>query len=130
LALKIKELTYTSTEAYSSADFRHGPLALVQPGFPVIGIAATGPLLPDMRALLEDLGERQADFIWITDDLQPASVHGRALVVPRHVPEWLSPIPLIVPGQLLALHLALSRGHDVDAPRAITKITKTYWSGL
>jgi len=126
LALKIKELTYTSTEAYSSADFRHGPLALVQPGFPVIGIAATGPLLPDMLALLEAVKERQADITWISDDPQPASVHGRALVVPRHVPEWLTPIPLIVPGQLLAFHLALARGYDVDAPRSITKITETY----
>src|SRR3990172_8163649 len=128
LALKIKELTYTSTEAYSSADFRHGPLALVQPGFPVIGIAASGPRLPDMLALLEAVKERQADITWISDDPQPASVHGRALVVPRHVPEWLTPIPLIVPGQLLAFHLALARGYDVDAPRSITKITETYYS--
>jgi hypothetical protein len=115
----LNQAAYTGTEA-TSADFATDRWLVAR--FPVLGCCHR----PCSRtcALLEPGGSRQTS--WITDDLQPASVHGRALVVPRHVPEWLSPIPLIVPGQLLALHLALARGYDVDAPRSITKITETY----
>ena len=126
LALKLAELTYTNTQAYSSADFRHGPLAMVGPGFPAIVVAATGPLLEDLRSLIGTLRGSQANVLCITDDPATAAQANLALPVPRDVPEWLSPATLIVPGQLLALHLATLRGHDVDAPRSIQKITETY----
>jgi glucosamine--fructose-6-phosphate aminotransferase (isomerizing) len=126
LALKLQELTYANTQAYSSADFLHGPLALVEPGFPVIGIAARGPLLADLRSLFDTLLERQANLVCISDD--PAATRGarHAMPVPGGTPEWLTPLTLIVPGQLLALHLAAARGVDVDAPRSIQKVTETY----
>lgn len=126
LALKLEELTYTSTAAYSSADFRHGPLAMVEPGFPAIVVAATGPLLEDLRSIMATLRTSQASVLCISDDPATAAEANQALVVPRDVPEWLSPATLVVPGQLLALHLATLRGHNVDAPRSIRKITETY----
>jgi glucosamine--fructose-6-phosphate aminotransferase (isomerizing) len=125
VALKLEELTYTSTEAYSSADFRHGPMAMVEAGFPAIVIAAQGPLLADLRSSIEMLEASRANVLCITDD--PATAEARpALLIPSGVPEWLSPATLVVPGQLLALHLAALRGHDVDTPRAIRKVTETY----
>lgn len=124
--MKLEELTYTSTQAYSSADFRHGPLAMVEPGFPAIVVAATGPLLGDLRSIIDTLRGGQARVLCITDDPATAAQANLALRVPRDVPEWLSPATLVVPGQLLALHLATLRGHDVDAPRSVRKITETY----
>jgi glucosamine--fructose-6-phosphate aminotransferase (isomerizing) len=125
LALKIQELTYTNCQPYSSADFLHGPLALVEPGFPVILVAAAGPLLEDLRRLQATLQEHGAEVVVISD--VPGAGNGAArLEVRQVVPEWLSPLPLIVPGQLLALHLAARRGYDADAPRSIHKVTETY----
>lgn len=126
LALKLKELSYTSTEAYSNADFLHGPLAMVEKGFPVIVLAATGALLADTQALLRILNERQAEVLCIGDDPTTGQMARGSLTVARRVPEWLSPLPLIVPGQLLALHLAAMRGLDVDSPRSIRKVTETF----
>jgi glucosamine--fructose-6-phosphate aminotransferase (isomerizing) len=126
LALKLQELSYTSCHPYSSADFRHGPLAMVERGFPVIAVAASGPLLEDLRQIQATLREHGAEILCISDDPSAPDPAAHRLDVPRHVPEWLSPLPLIVPGQLLALHLAELRGYDVDAPRSIQKITETY----
>jgi len=126
LALKLEELTYTGTEAFSSADFLHGPLAMVEPGFPAIVVAAAGPLLEDLRSVIATLRASQADVLCITDDPATAAEAMPSLLVSSDVPEWLSPATLIVPGQLLALHLASLRGHDVDSPRSIRKITETY----
>jgi glutamine---fructose-6-phosphate transaminase (isomerizing) len=125
-ALKIKELAYVSAEAYSSADFRHGPLAMVEPGFPVILFAAAGPLLADMQALAGTLGDRRAAVLSISDDPDIARASEAAVTIPRLVPEFLSPVTLIVPAQFLAMHLAEQRGLDVDRPRSIRKVTETY----
>jgi glucosamine--fructose-6-phosphate aminotransferase (isomerizing) len=124
-ALKLKELTYTIVEPYSSADFLHGPLAMVEQGFPVVVIAPSGKMTPILQEFLETLQQRRAEIIAISDEqkiLQKARV---PLSLPHAVPEWLSPITAIVPGQLLALHLAWTRDYDVDDPRAIQKITET-----
>ena len=126
LALKLEELTYTSTEAFSTADFRHGPMAMVEPGFPAIVVAASGPLLEDVRGSMASLRASQANVLCLTDDPGTAAEAQQAILIPRDVPEWLSPAALVVPGQLLALHLAALRGHDVDAPRSIRKVTETY----
>jgi glucosamine--fructose-6-phosphate aminotransferase (isomerizing) len=126
LALKLEELTYTSTEAFSTADFRHGPMAMVEPGFPAIVVAATGPLLEDVHRSMASLLTSQANVLCLTDDPGTAAEARQAILIPREVPEWLSPAALVVPGQLLALHLAALRGHDVDAPRSIRKVTETY----
>jgi len=125
VALKLKELTYTVVEPYSSADFLHGPLALIEPGFPAIVIAPSGRLLDEMTALVDTLRAREADVICVSDRDDVLARASVAVAVPTPLPEWLSPLTMVVPGQLLALHLAHVRGLDVDAPRAIRKVTRT-----
>jgi glucosamine--fructose-6-phosphate aminotransferase (isomerizing) len=125
LALKMKELTYTIAEPYSSADFLHGPLALIDQGFPVIVIAPSGKMLPEMGAFMHTLRQRQAEVIAISDDADTLTLARIPLALPVVMPEWLSPITAILPGQMLAMNLAHARDFDVDSPRAIQKVTET-----
>jgi glucosamine--fructose-6-phosphate aminotransferase (isomerizing) len=125
VALKLKELTYTVVQPYSSADFLHGPLAVIERGFPVIVIAPSGRLDGEMRSLMATLREREAEVVCVSDRPETCALAPLRVEVPRVVPEWLSPLTMVVPGQLLAMHLAHERGHDVDSPRAIRKVTRT-----
>ncbi len=125
LSLKLKELTYTVVEPYSSADFMHGPLAMVAPGFPVIAIAPSGQMLPDMMAFMDTVKQRQAELLVISDDESALSKGRVPLRLPPGVPEWLSPLTSIVPGQLFAMYLAHARDYDVDRPRGLHKVTET-----
>ena len=125
LSLKLKELTYTMVEPYSSADFLHGPLAVVEAGFPVIVFAPSGAMIEEMKALLDTLKQRHASIIAISDDAEILKASHVPFQLPLSVPEWFSPITSIIPGQMLAMYLAYLRGHDVDNPRAIKKITET-----
>lgn len=125
LALKLKELTYTIAEPYSSADFMHGPLALIEHGFPAIVIAPTGVVLPELQRFMQTLQQREAEIIAISDDAATLALARTRLALPRPVPEWLSPLTAIIPGQLLAMHLAYVRDYDPDHPRGIRKVTET-----
>lgn len=125
LALKMKELTYTIAEPYSSADFMHGPLALIEYGFPAIVIAPSGAMLPEMMTFIRLLREREAEAIVISDDGAALDLGRTRLPLPQGVPEWLSPLTAIVPGQLLALYLAHARDYDPDHPRGLRKVTET-----
>jgi glucosamine--fructose-6-phosphate aminotransferase (isomerizing) len=125
LALKLKELTYTIAEPYSSADFLHGPLALIEHGFPAIVIAPTGVMMSEMQEFIHTLKQREAEVITISDDPETLALARIPLALPRPVPEWLSPITAIIPGQLLAMHLAYVRDYDPDHPRGLRKVTKT-----
>ncbi|MCB0063810.1 MAG: SIS domain-containing protein [Caldilineaceae bacterium] len=125
LALKLKELTYIIAEPYSSADFLHGPLALIEHGFPAIVIAPSGIMLPELRAFHQVLREREAESIVISDDQQLLEAARIPIQLHASVPEWLSPITAIVPGQLLALYLAHARDYDPDHPRGLRKVTET-----
>lgn len=125
MALKLKELTYTIVEPYSSADFLHGPLAMLEPGFPVVVVAPRGILTGETAAFVKVLRERQAEVIVISDADELLAMARIPLRLPASLPEWLSPITAIVPGQLMAMHLAHARDYDVDAPRAIRKVTET-----
>ncbi|MCG3209213.1 MAG: Glutamine--fructose-6-phosphate aminotransferase [isomerizing] [Anaerolineae bacterium] len=125
LALKMKELTYTIAEPYSSADFMHGPLALIEHGFPAIVIAPAGVVLPEMQEFIRTLRQREAEVIVISDDDATLAQARIPLKLPQPVPEWLSPIAAIVPGQLLAMHLAAVRDYDPDHPRGLRKVTET-----
>jgi glucosamine--fructose-6-phosphate aminotransferase (isomerizing) len=125
LALKMKELTYSIAEPYSSADFLHGPLALIDEGFPVIVVAPSGKMLPEMGQFMHTLRQRQAEVIAISDDADTLALARIPLALPVPVPEWLSPITAIIPGQMLAMNLAHTRDFDVDSPRAIQKVTET-----
>jgi len=126
LALKLKELTYTIAEPYSSADFLHGPLALIEHGFPVIVVAPSGIMLPELQSFLQVLRQREAESIVISDDAATLALGRIQLPLRASLPEWLSPITAIVPGQLLALYLAHARDYDPDHPRGLRKVTETH----
>ena len=125
IALKLKELTYVTAEPYSSADFQHGPMAIIEPGFPVILISPSGAMLAYMAEFARGLKERAAEIISISDDREMLKLGTTALPVPQGVPEWLSPVLTVIPGQLLALNLALAKGIDPDVPRGLRKVTVT-----
>jgi glucosamine--fructose-6-phosphate aminotransferase (isomerizing) len=125
LALKLKELTYTIAEPYSSADFLHGPLALIEDGFPALVVAPSGVMLPELQEFVRTLKEREAEVIIISDDVDTLAEARIPLALPRSVPEWLSPLTAIIPGQLLTMHLAQVRDYDPDHPRGLRKVTQT-----
>jgi glutamine---fructose-6-phosphate transaminase (isomerizing) len=125
LALKLKELAQVAADPYSSADFMHGPLALVDAGFPLIAIAPSGPTAADLDGLLERLGELDVDRIVLSDRPEAVARGSIGILLPAGLPEWLRPLATIIPGQLLALHLAVARGLDPETPRWIRKVTLT-----
>jgi glucosamine--fructose-6-phosphate aminotransferase (isomerizing) len=125
LSLKLKELTYVQANAYSSADFRHGPIATISEGLPVILIMPAGAAFDDMLGLAQDLHERGAELLIATDDPAAHPLATTLLPLAGAVDEWLSPITAIAPGQLLALYLTLAKGFDPDHPRGLRKVTRT-----
>ncbi|MBI5667856.1 MAG: SIS domain-containing protein [Chloroflexi bacterium] len=125
ISLKIKELCYVTGSGYSEADFLHGPIAQVQPGFPVIVIAPTGKTLPVMLDFCPRLKERQAEAIAISDDDRVLAAARQQVRLPSGIPEWLSPLVAVVPGQMFAMYLAQAKDHELDRPRGLTKVTIT-----
>jgi len=125
LALKLMETCYVVAERFSSADFLHGPLAMVERHFPVILFAPPGVMLPGVKSLIQRLRELKADTLAITSDLDAAALCSRSIIMPREIDEFLAPIPYIVPGQLFAALLAEAKGLDPDAPRSLSKVTRT-----
>ena len=125
-SLKMKELTYTIAEPYSSADFLHGPVALVARGFPVFVIGPHGKMISQMQALVEKVQNRQAEVVVISDQAGLLEMGDQTLVLPKGVPEWLSPITAILPAQMFAMYLSNTRGFDIDNPRGLSKVTETW----
>ncbi|MGB9672708.1 MAG: SIS domain-containing protein [Anaerolineales bacterium] len=125
MALKIKELTYTVVEPFSSADFLHGPFAMLEGGFPVFVIAPSGVLQDEMQHFINSINEVHAESIVISDNPNILQLGRVQIPLPVHVAEWLSPLITIVPGQLFALDLAAERDLDPDHPRSLHKVTKT-----
>lgn len=125
LALKLMETCYVVAERFSSADFLHGPLAMVERHFPVIVFAPPGKMLPGVRGLAERLHELHADTLAITSDIELAGMCTRSIVMPREIDEFVAPIPYIIPGQLFAALLAEAKGLDPDSPRSLSKVTRT-----
>jgi glutamine---fructose-6-phosphate transaminase (isomerizing) len=125
VALKVKELTRIVAEPYSSADFRHGPIATVTQGFPLILIAPNGAVSNDIRDLVFHLHKLQAETIVISDDKDVLAGARLALAIPSGLAEWLSPLVAVLPGQLFAMNLAVARGLNPDQPEGLTKVTET-----
>jgi glucosamine--fructose-6-phosphate aminotransferase (isomerizing) len=124
ISLKLKELCYLTCQEYSEADFRHGPIAVVGSGFPVLSVAPSGKTLALMVDLLEKLQERQAENLVISDDPAAGSYAQNFMPMPT-MAEWLSPICAVMPGQVLAMSLAQVKGYPVDQPRGLSKVTIT-----
>jgi glucosamine--fructose-6-phosphate aminotransferase (isomerizing) len=124
-ALKLQELALVAAMSYSAADFEHGPLALAEPGIPVLAVAPSGPELDAQVALLTRLKEDHGAHLVVISDSPAARAIDQGLVLPDGVPAWLSPIVEIVPAQLYAYHLTVARGLDPEHPRSIRKVTET-----
>ena len=126
-ALKLKELTYTIAEPYSSADFQHGPIAMVEGGFPVLAVAPRGMVFNTMLEMLGRLrGDQSAELVVISDDKRALSLAQSPIPLPAGIPEWLTPIVGILPAQLFAYHLTRAKGLNPDKPRIIGKVTETH----
>jgi len=126
IAIKIKELSYLLMDSYSPADFKHGPIAVIEQGFPVILVALSGQMFADMLSLAKELAEKGAELIAISDRKEALDIAVTPLRLPVAVPEWLSPIVTVIPGQLLAHDLTVARGYDPDHPRGLLKVTLTH----
>ncbi|HKP84726.1 MAG TPA: SIS domain-containing protein [Blastocatellia bacterium] len=125
LALKLMETCYVVAERFSSADFLHGPLAIVERHFPIILFAPPGVTRRGVKELMERLRELRADTLVITGDNDLARISTRSILVAEDVDEFLAPIPYIIPGQLFAALLADAKGLDPDTPRSLSKVTRT-----
>jgi glucosamine--fructose-6-phosphate aminotransferase (isomerizing) len=126
IALKIKELTRVITVPYSSADFSHGPIATVNKGFPIIVIAPSGKMFNHIVAFSKDIIKLGAELITISDKEELLDLGVTKFRLSNDVPEWLSPINAIIPGQLFARQLANEKGLDLDNPEGLTKVTETF----
>ncbi len=125
IALKVQETTGVMGQAYSSADFLHGPMAILLRGLPVL-LAAPGPrAFEDLDAVVGLAKKTGTPLIAISERPEILGAAEVAMPLPAGTPEWLSPLVAVVPGQLFALGLCLARGMDPDAPRGLSKVTLT-----
>lgn len=125
-ALKLKELAYVFADPYSAADFQHGPIAIVERGFPVLAIAPRGAALADLLTLLRRLrDEHEAELLVLSDSDEALALGHSAMRLPAAVPEWLTPLVSIIPAQLYSYHLTRAKGYDTEAPRGLRKVTLT-----
>src|SRR5713101_1505640 len=126
-ALKMMETCYVVAERFSSADFLHGPIAMVGPSFPVFLFAPTGVTWPAIRETVQKLHGLKAEAVLITDagNREARFAGSRLIQLPRRLPELHTPIPYIIPAQLFAGCLAAQKGLDPDRPRTLTKVTRT-----
>jgi glucosamine--fructose-6-phosphate aminotransferase (isomerizing) len=126
-ALKLKELAWVGAEPYSSADFQHGPTAMVSPGLPVLAMAPEGAIFKDVLSLLETLvSERGVELVVISNREEALSIASAPLRLPTGLPEWVSPLVSIVPAQLFCYHLTRAKGYDTENPRGLQKVTVTW----
>jgi glucosamine--fructose-6-phosphate aminotransferase (isomerizing) len=125
-SLKLKELTYVAAEPYSPADFQHGPIAILERGFPVLAVVPSGAVFEDIMNLLSYLQhEQKVELLAISDDARALDLADVPIMLPTGIPEWLTPLVSILPAQLFTYHLTLAKGYDTEAPRGLKKVTKT-----
>lgn len=124
IALKVKETSGVMADGYSSADFLHGPKAMLERAIPLMAVAPGPRVFADLEAVLRLAREQGGPLVALSDREELLAQADVALALPA-TPEWLSPLVAIVPGQLWALALSLSRGLDPDTPRGLSKVTLT-----
>ena len=125
VALKIKETSGILADGYSSADFHHGPKALLEARIPVLVVAPGPRQFDDLDGIVALAREREAPLVAISDRPELLDAANVGLPLPANVPEWLSPLVAAIPGQLWALGLSLARGVQPDAPPGLSKVTHT-----
>ncbi len=122
-ALKLKEISYIHAEGYAAGEMKHGPIALIDPTVPVIAIVPSGPLFEKTASNLQEAAARGGQVIVFSDAQGAAKLQGIAaetVVLPR-VDPFVAPILYAIPVQLLAYHVAVLKGTDVDQPRNLAK---------
>jgi glutamine---fructose-6-phosphate transaminase (isomerizing) len=121
-ALKLKELSYLHAEGFPAGELKHGPIALVEAGVPVVAVATTCHIYPKMLSNIQEVRARGAEVIAVATegDTTIAELADHVLEVPA-TPELLAPVTVTVPLQLFAYHVATLRGCDVDQPRNLAK---------
>ena len=122
-ALKLKEISYIHAEAYPAGELKHGPLALVDDDMPVIAVAPNNQLLEKVKSNLEEVRARGGELFVFADTDAPVDQHGErgAIVKVASGGNLIAPAVFTVPLQLLAYHVAVLRGTDVDQPRNLAK---------
>lgn len=121
-ALKMQELSYVVAQPFSTADFLHGPVAVVDKGYPVLAVVADGPAAGDVLDAVGRAAQRGAPTVLLTDTHVDSS---SGVIRFPPAPEWLTPIPAIVAAQLFTYHLTVAQGNDPDSPRGLSKVTRT-----
>ena len=125
-ALKLKETCYMSAEPYSAADFMHGPLAMIEPNYPVLAFLNHDAAYESTLALLHQISQRGARIIGFATQPAAEKLPATARVLPIQSPSaLLSTIPFVVAGQLFAMHLSILRGYNPDVSRGLHKVTVT-----
>ncbi len=121
-ALKLKEISYQHAEGYPSGEMKHGPIALIEPGMPVVALAPCGPTFASMASNIQEVKAREGFVIAVVTEGDAAmrEVADAQIPIPP-APYWLQPFLAAIPLQLLAYHLATLRGADVDQPRNLAK---------
>jgi glutamine---fructose-6-phosphate transaminase (isomerizing) len=122
-ALKLKEISYIHAEAYAAGELKHGPLALVDADMPVITVAPNNDLLEKLKSNLMEVRARGGELIVFADPESGITPSDGVTVInmPRHVSYFQAPVVYTVPLQLLAYHVAILKGTDVDQPRNLAK---------
>jgi glucosamine--fructose-6-phosphate aminotransferase (isomerizing) len=122
-ALKLKEISYIHAEAYAAGELKHGPLALVDADMPVVTVAPNNELLEKLKSNLMEVRARGGElYVFADPDSGFVSSEGvHVIQMPRHVHPFQAPIVYTIPLQLLAYHVAILRGTDVDQPRNLAK---------
>jgi glutamine---fructose-6-phosphate transaminase (isomerizing) len=123
-ALKMQELSYVVAQPFSTADFLHGPIAVVDGGYPVLAVLAEGKAHDDVTAALHRAVEREAPTAVITNSARSDAIPGEVMRFSA-TDEWLTPIPAIVVAQLFTYWLTVEQGNDPDNPRGLEKVTRT-----
>jgi len=119
-ALKLKEISYVHAEGYAAGEMKHGPIALIEPGMPIVVVSSSGHLAEKTRSAIEQVKARGGHVIAVGSDQEGLALGDESLPVPDTA-EWLSPILNVVPLQLFAYHHARLRGCDIDKPRNLAK---------
>ena len=126
IALKLTETSYILARAWSVADFEHGPIAVVEPGFAVVVVDGHGKVSADMESIGRRLTDQGCRVVGLLDGTGDHGAAEATVSLDSGLPEELTPLTLGVLGQLLAHRVALARGIDPDRPRALNKVTRTW----
>ena len=125
-SLKMKEMSYVVAEPYSSADFLHGPVAMMETGFPVLAVLPSGAVFNTLFDTLQKIRKEQhVELTIISDSARALEMAQTPIPLPTGIPEWLSPIISIIPAQLFCYHLTNHKGLNAENPRIIQKVTET-----